>query len=191
MAQGFNIEIIGLPQMRGMIKGLVRELETKIENEIHASGVQIRNKAIRNITRQKIVDQGALRAGMQLTNILNGVQVFNSVLYSPFVEFGTKGRTRVPAEWQSYAMIFKGPTNRGDFEHFVLNLVDWMKRKGIKPKNGYTSDRAYRNAAEWIAIHILKNGLEARPFMYPAYKEEADRLPGRLLKLIMSEMKVL
>jgi hypothetical protein len=123
MANGFNIQIIGLPQVSGMIRGLTTDLEGKIEREIQASGVQIRNKAIRNITRQKLVDQGALRAGMQLSNIHNGVQVWNSVLYAPFQEFGTKGRTQVPPEWQSYAAIFKGPANRGDFAQFVANLL--------------------------------------------------------------------
>lgn len=84
--------------------------------------------------------------------------VVSNADYSAYIEFGTGGKVKVPTEWQSIANQAKGGKS-GSFDDFLDSLKEWCRLKGIDQKMAYP-----------IAVSILRNGIEPRPFMFPAFQ---------------------
>lgn len=86
---------------------------------------------------------------------------FNQIIrvgleYGAYVEFGTGKKVNVPSELKDQASKFK---NRGgSFKEGLQSIKDWCKSKGIEEKFAYP-----------IFISILENGIQAQPYLYPAY----------------------
>ena len=102
-------------------------------------------------------------------------RIFADQKYAAFMEFGTGGKVNVPPEMQQVASQFhkKYP---GTYEAGLQSFRDWARKHGIKDED-----------VEFVFWSILKNGLEPRPFLYPAFvkgrnqyyndlKDELDRL---------------
>ena len=85
-------------------------------------------------------------------------RVVSNADYSAYIEFGTGGKVKVPSEWQSIANQAKGKTGKS-FDEALENVKEWCRLKGIDQKMAYP-----------IAVSILKNGIEPRPFMFPAFQ---------------------
>lgn len=175
-----NAEIRGSERFSEVLSQFTDTVQNQVDEEVSLSAIEVRNKAIRNITKQKIVDQGFLRASMTIVKQDRDYYVMNTAYYSPFIEFGTGLQVHVPSEWAAYAKTFQD-TSRGTFDQFVNALIEWAKRKGIPVK-----DNDYENFAFWVAIKILQNGQPARPFFYPAYDEVRTSLIKRI-KLIVNQ----
>lgn len=175
-----DVEIRGSAHFSDLLSHITETAQDQIDEEVSLSAIEVRNKAIRNITKQGIVDQGFLRASMNIVNQGRDYYVMNTAYYSPFIEFGTGIQVHVPSEWTAYAKTFQN-TSRGTFDQFVQALVEWAKRKGIQ-----VDDDDYENFAFWVAIKILQNGQEAKPFFYPAYDEVRTALLKRI-KLIVKQ----
>lgn len=111
-----------------MIKVKLEGLETAIRNlnsweteKIRKVANQFDRSALaveKNAKLKAPVDMGRLRSDIQKkvtksdhNRVLNA-EVFNTVKYAPFVEFGTGSLVEVPAEQQEYALQFKGKTGR-------------------------------------------------------------------------------
>lgn len=86
--------------------------------------------------------------------------VFANEQYAAYVEFGTGAKVDVPDEFKDIANAYRGKGDGGNFKQFVESLKDWCRKKGIP-----------ESAAYLIAVSILKNGMSAQPFLYPAWKE--------------------
>jgi HK97 gp10 family phage protein len=111
-----------------MIKVKLEGLETAIRNlhswekekiRLVANQYDRSALAIEKNAKQKVpVDVGRLRSDIQKQvtktehNRVVNAEVFNTVKYAPFVEFGTGSLVEVPAEQQEYASQFKGKTGR-------------------------------------------------------------------------------
>ena len=86
----------------------------KVANQFDRSALAIEKNAKLNAP----VDSGRLRSDIQKQvektehNRVVSAEVFNTVTYAPFVEFGTGALVQVPAEQQEYALQFKGKTGR-------------------------------------------------------------------------------
>ena len=76
--------------------------------------------------------------------------------YGAYVEFGTGKYVNVPTELKDVASSFKG--RKGDFKTGLQSIKDWCRGKGIDEKYAYP-----------IFISILRNGIQAQPFLYPAF----------------------
>ena len=76
--------------------------------------------------------------------------------YAAYVEFGTGGRVKVPAELQKEALKFKGK-KQGTFDEGLENIEEWLTRHGGDPDD-----------AEGVLLNIIKYGLWPQPFLYPA-----------------------
>lgn len=116
-----------------------------------------------------------------------------SVEYASFLEFGTRRYaaayvSSLPADWQSYAATTKGKTGRGTMDDFIQAIMAWVQRKGIgafKTKSGNVSQSAsshaaMQQAAYWIAINILQNGIQPHPYIYPAFEFYRPKLLAEL-----------
>ena len=90
-------------------------------------------------------------------------KVLVGMYYGAFVEFGTGPKVDVPPELADVALEFKG-LKRGNFAKALDSIAFWCKRKGIPQEAAYP-----------ILISILNEGLEPRPFLYPAFTDSREK----------------
>lgn len=111
--------------------------------------------------------------------------------YAAYLEFGTRKFAAqyvatLPADWKAYAATFKGKGG-GTFDQFIQDLMKWVKQKGIGATYNTTTRRRDRvgkqTAAQTmeadayaIALYILRNGIRAQPFLYPAVVKHTPKL---------------
>ena len=107
-------------RLEGLDKA-IRNLGSWEEDKIRAVANQFSRSALaveRNAKLAAPVDTGRLRSDIQheVTKTdhdrIVSAEVFNTVEYAPFVEFGTGAGVSVPAEQEEYALQFKGKTGR-------------------------------------------------------------------------------
>jgi len=77
--------------------------------------------------------------------------------YAPYVEFGTGAKVQIPKEFTQLAHNAKGK-GKGSFKDGLVMIKAWCRRKGIDEKFAYI-----------IFVNLLNRGMDAQPFMYPAY----------------------
>jgi len=146
------------------------------------------------------VDEGHLKGAIFQQSSRLASTFGCSVNYASYVEFGTRKYasetvSKLPADWQAFAASTKGKGG-GTFKEFVERLVGWVSRKGLgtgfagpigvagtysvksRRRTGSKTTQALedRQAAYAIALTILRNGVKAQPFLYPAYDKYKDLL---------------
>lgn len=185
MPRPFTAQITGMREVESRLAHLSAALQTEVGDEVEAAAQEMTQLAKQNLRASNTADQGLLNASF-LTRRVSGARVewLNYAFYAAFLEFGTKGRVAVPAEWAAYAATFKG-LRKGSLAEFKQHMVDWVKRKGIQPNGGESQE----SLAHFFAYRILKYGLAPRPFMYPAYKQVAAQLPARVLQVINDSLR--
>ena len=99
-------------------------------------------------------------------------ELLASEIYAPFVEFGTGGKVEVPKGFESFAQQFKNSAT-GKFEDGLISIQSWCRNKGIDEKLAYP-----------ILVSLIKNGMEAQPFMIPSLKIAQSQLRSRIKKTI-------
>lgn len=183
MPKAFTISLQGMSDAQRVIRNAAEAAE-EVEMEVRVSAFAIEAEAKRNIQQNGSKDQGLLSSSGTTLTEPDGqtFTVWFQAYYAPFVEFGTGGRVSIPAEWKELAAQYQTGYSRGSFDDFVINIVDWMKRKGIVPDSGTDVDD-YDNAAFYIALKILHNGLEPRPFLFPAFDKVRRELIGRVQQI--------
>lgn len=98
-------------------------------------------------------DQGFLSQKIK-PNKINDLEwdVISPMEYSPYQEFGTKSKVRIPSGLESYAAQFKGQTGQKGAKQAIYA---WMNRVGIEASR------------QWIVfISIMKTGIKAHPFLF-------------------------
>lgn len=181
----------------------VKNIEKKI-SKIN-SGVRDELNAWAELTARKAkdyapTDEGNLKGSInpsyaKLSKMEAGVTV--GVNYAAYVEFGTRKYgaayvSRLPQDWRDLAAQYKGKDNSGTFDEMIQNIMAWVLRNGIgaqKTKSGNVSKSLdsfddMQQAAYWIAINILQNGIKPHPFLYPAYNETKDGLLENIKEVI-------
>ena len=111
-----------------------------------------------------------------------------NAFYAPFIEFGTGKFAAqyvgsLPADWQAYAAQFKGKKGEGDFQDFYHNMIKWVMAKGIhgltksgRSKKGKKAEAEAAAIAYIMCLSIIKKGIKAQPFLYPAYAEQKEKI---------------
>jgi HK97 gp10 family phage protein len=191
---GFALNLTGLPNLMDRLKTIEDNLTKGVAEEISASTLKIERDAKRNAP----VNLGTLRRSIHAESLLNGLtgKVIVDASYAPYVEFGTGGKVSVPSGYESFAMQYKGGKS-GTYYDFLLAIIEWVKRKGITPKDSVYSVKTQRRIgsksqkfdqdvrmAQSIAFSILKKGIRPQPFLIPAYEQEKPKLFNRLKKLL-------
>lgn len=187
----------------------------KAEKKVEADIVNGLNKwAINTTNDAKIncpVDEGFLRNSISPVLAAPGnlkASVVVAANYAAYIEFGTRSFaasyvSTLPSNWQQYAATFKGSAGGGDFNDFIMRLVEWIKRKGIdvfhneergtiidiesgnisgKRKRRTKSQREAKTeqVAYAIALKILVEGIKPHPFLFPAVQKNLLELEKRL-----------
>lgn len=132
--------------------------------------IQVRSLEIMNGAKKRCpVDMGQLRSSIYPVFYDDGLvaEVGTKVGYGAFVEFGTG-----PAGKQ--LNLYPLPSgysygNGGKFPPIRL-ILEWVKRKGIKPKGGATPS-SLRSLAYLIARSIARRGVKPRPYLFPSFEE--------------------
>ena len=200
MANDISFKIEGLDALIKKLGKLPIQVEKEVSNEVNASALNIQSKA----RRASPVDNGTLRNSIQLESVFKDKRIVYTVgsrlKYAPYVEFGTGGKVSVPSGYEAFALQFKG-VKSGTYYDFLMAIVEWIKRKGIRPNDATysvkipmktirrTGTKAQKfdqdvRMAERIAYSILKKGIRPQPFLIPAYEEEKPKLFIRLKKLL-------
>lgn len=156
-------------------------------------GTRVETEAKRNAP----ADEGKLRSSINSTfNQKNfTVKITVATDYAAYQEFGTRKFAAayvgtLPQEWRTYAATFKGKTG-GSMDEFIQSIMAWVKRKGIGAditKSGNVSSSAssldkQQQAAYWIAINILQNGIKPKKFLYEAVKDNLPKLQSDFNKI--------
>lgn len=100
------------------------------------------------------VDQGALRNGISSYKVAQmNWETVSASEYSPYIEWGTRTKVRVPGELSAYAQQFKTGYQPGGAKKAIFA---WMNRVGI-PKE-----------RQWIVfLSIMIKGINPHPFFFP------------------------
>ncbi len=150
------------------------------------------------------VDEGHLKGSIFQQPGRFSSTVGASVNYAAYLEFGTRKFAAsyvasLPAQWQELAQSKRGGSS-GTFEQFVLRLTEWVHRKGLgtglagkigvagtystktRKRTGGKDTQAKedRQVAYLIARKIMKNGIKAQPFLYPAFNISKEQLIKQL-----------
>ena len=156
-------------------------------------GTRVETEAKRNAP----ADEGKLRSSIKSTFDARKFTVKITVAtdYAAYQEFGTRKFAAayvgtLPQEWRTYAATFKGKTG-GSMDEFIQSIMAWVKRKGIgadMTKSGNVSSSAsslekQQQAAYWIAINILQNGIKPKKFLYEAVKDNLPKLQSDFNKV--------
>jgi len=162
---GFALDISGIKQVEDAIKKIDIKASKGLSDEMSAAALNIEKSA-------KRMAPGNLGKLRQSINHDTGNSLFKSVFstvdYAPYVEFGTRGKARIPAGFEAFAAQYKGKGAKGAWKAIEF----WIKRKGIDPKLTFVIFRS-----------IMRNGIAPQPFMIPAYEKEKPALLKRLKAL--------
>jgi hypothetical protein len=162
---GFALDISGIKGVEAAIKRIDTKATKGLSDEMASSAINIERSA-------KRLAPGNLGKLRQSINHDTGNSLFKSVFstveYAPYVEFGTRGKARIPAGYEAFAAQYKGKGAKGAWKAIEF----WIKRKGIDPKLTFVIFRS-----------IMRNGIPPQPFMIPSYEKEKPALLKRLKAL--------
>ncbi len=194
---GSFIKIEGLD--KALARFDVKKYEPQVQARFDKFGITVEAVA-KDLVRINSDDEGHLLGSVfqhpsRLANTFGA-----SMNYASFIEFGTRKYaaayvSSLPAQWQELAASKRGGMS-GTFEEFVLRLTAWVHRKGLgsgfagkigvtgtysvktreRTGNKDTQAKQDKQVAYLIARKILRDGLKARPFLYPAFNIAKDQL---------------
>jgi len=181
-----NIKLTGFDKAEKNIEKISKDASLKAKVALVDFGTKVETEAKRNAP----ADEGKLRSSINSKFDQRKFTVSITVAsdYAAYQEFGTRKFAAayvgtLPQEWKAYAATFKGKTG-GNMNDFIQAIMAWVDRKGIgadTTKSGNISRSAsslekQQQAAYWIAINILQNGIKPKKFLYEAVKNNLPKL---------------
>jgi len=184
-------------QLKGFDKAVadIEKTAKEVNNEVKVALVDFATSVERDAKRAAPADEGKLRNSINGT--VKGFEASVTVTadYAAYIEFGTrkfaaKYVATLPPDWKSYAATFKGKGG-GNLNQFIQAIMAWVRRKGIGAditKSGNFSSSAssldkQQQAAYWIALNILQNGIKPQPFLKPAVDAHVPELEKAIKKI--------
>lgn len=194
LAKGINIQIQNLDAVLRKFK--ITELKTVglLRDELNAFGLDVE----RDAKTLAPTDEGNLKNSISYNIAGLDLEITVSANYAAYVEFGTRRYaaeyvSKLPADWQSFAKQYQGKTG-GSLDEMLLRIMEWVKRKGLAGtysvktgrRTGAQSARPIQDAevAYPIALAILRNGIRAQPFLYPAYEKNRKQFIDNLKRIL-------
>ena len=144
------------------VKRRQTEYEKNLANALKKGALDIESTAKQNVTTNTGRLKTSIVAKHDPVNISS--EVVAGAKYAPYVEFGTKGRIKIPAEYASFASQFQGQES-GNFRKLVEAIGNWARERRIEEEAVFP-----------IALSIAKNGVKAQPFLLPAYEQERPKI---------------
>jgi phage gpG-like protein len=156
-----ELQVKGLDTLIKKMDKLAKDAKVEVQAELNAWADETATSA-KMLVSANSSDEGLLLRSISPRYGNGSASVVASAKYAAYIEFGTRKFaaayvSSLPADWQTYAATFKGKTG-GTFEQFVLSIKAWAARKGITDKS-----HIY-----FIIKQIMRDGIPAKPFMYPS-----------------------
>ena len=192
---GITLKLSGLDEVLKKLD--VKKLEREITGELIYFGTQVSLDAKNNVENNGTTDRGDLAGSIDFkSDHPLSVSIFANKDYAAYIEFGTRKFAAsyvatLPPDWQTFAAQYKGGGG-GSFQEFLMRITEWVKRKGFAAavtKSGNKSKsvnsvNGEKEAAYRIALSILRNGIKAQPFLFPAFEKNRPELIKNLKTLL-------
>lgn len=150
-----SLRVTGIKKALGALEDYKDTKTKQLETATQKATIDVDRNAKQNAPS----DTGMSRSSIHRTsNKLNGTVSVNAN-YAPYVEFGTGSKVEIPAGLEDVASEFRGG-GEGSFDDMIESLEAWANRKGIPQEAVYP-----------IALKILREGVEAQPFLFPAWEK--------------------
>jgi hypothetical protein len=195
-----SVKITGLKEVQVEIENLTKNLPKKVDGIVNKGVLEMVENAKKDVTDNSF-DTGRLAGGITIKK--NGFADYSMVsnqFYSPFIEFGTKGRYQpIPGV---DASEFKGKGGKKGGKGFYDTILAWVKRKkiagiystghGTKKKKGKRLGSAIDKQIEdeqvaWaIYLSIIRHGVKPHPFFF---KQKDEREPAIIRQIEQSIVK--
>ncbi len=184
--------VIGLDSYLKRLETAKKTVQAEVSGEIGDAALKFRDDAARTAVANG-GDRGTLAKSIsaQQNSPFNWTVAVGAT-YGAFVEFGTKGKARVPAGFEDVAARFKG--FKGNGGKLYDAIYQWVKRKGltatysVKTKRRTKSkgeDKRTQQIAFLIARSIYRYGISPKPFFYMQVTPVRNQLFERI-KVIMN-----
>lgn len=173
-------ELVGMAELAAKFQSLDLSARGKARQITSKFSLDLSNKIKENAP----VDRGRLRAATQLRQYVSNdlgivADVIVAVDYAAFIEYGT-------GPLGKQMNLFGGPLpdgyvhgSGGKFPPIKLILA-WVKRKGITGNKGESQEQI----AFLIARKIARDGIAAKPFVWPAYMEVKPQWEAAMAKYV-------
>lgn len=171
MSREFYMDLVGFEAIQKRLETASARIKSEVKEEIKDGAQQITLKAKR-VVAAKSADQGILGRGL-MTKQSGPISfdVLSLASHSPFIEWGTKKQTSIPAKYADYASQFKGlKTGSAKEAFFAINA--WVERKGIRFPDKKGKLLTLEQTAYIIFHSIMVKGIKARPFLFPTFEAQ-------------------
>jgi phage gpG-like protein len=170
-----TVNVQGLDKMIEKLDKMSRDAQIEVQLELNDWADRTSMDA-KQLVASNSSNEGHLMRSIHPEYGKMSASVVASVNYAAYIEFGTRKFAEayvstLPAEWAQYAATFKGK-GKGSFKEFLKAIMEWVKRKSIDEKAAYP-----------IAMSILRNGIKARPFLYPSAQKNIPLLKENLKRI--------
>ena len=185
--------VIGLDSYLKRLQTAKKTVQAEVSGEIGDAAFKFRDDAARTAVANG-GDRGTLAKSIsaQQNNLFNWTVAVGAT-YGAFVEFGTKGKARVPAGFEDVAAKFKG--FKGNGGKLYDAIYQWVKRKGLtatysvktqrRSKFTKSEEKRTQQIAFLIARSIYRYGITPKPFFYMQVTPVRNQLFERI-KAIMN-----
>lgn len=182
MSKPFYLDIKGIKEIQDKLIKAGARVKSEVREELKDGSERVVLKQ-KNKVRQNSFDQGTLARGLRQypTGDLE-FDIVSTAPHSPYVNWGTKKRAKIPAKEQSYAAQFKG-LKTGSADEALFAITAWVKRKGIRfdsastfksgKRKGGNKKLTLEQTAYIIFHHLMIHGMRARPFFFEPFDEES------------------
>lgn len=184
--------VIGLDSYLKRLQTAKKTVQAEVSGEIGDAALKFRDDAARAAVANG-GDRGTLAKSIsaQQNSPFNWTVAVGAT-YGAFVEFGTKGKARVPAGFEDVAARFKG--FKGNGGKLYDAIYQWVKRKGLTATYSVKTQRRTKSKGEdkrtqqiafLIARSIYRYGITPKPFFYMQVTPVRNQLFERI-KVIMN-----
>lgn len=198
MSKGFTLDVRGLDGVMKQVNNLAKEVKIKASEVLNEFVGDVSENA-KQLVASNSSDEGILLRS--ITPEYSTPQKLSAAVnvtadYGAFIEFGTRKYAAqyvatLPPDWKTYAAQFKGKGG-GTMDQFIRAIMEWVKRKGIGAQltasgnvsKSKSSLAKQEQAAYAIAMSILRNGIHAKPFLYPSVVKYTPKLTERFKQLL-------
>ena len=194
MAGGITIRMRGLDKVLNKMYEFPVRVQRGIDQEMGAAVDEMVTEAKANAP----ADEGMIRNSISAKHDKLKHKAFMQKSYGVYMEFGTKGQTKVPPFLGSYANKFKG-RGTGSYKDALKSVEGWVKRKGVtgtysvktrrRTGNKDVQEQQNKRAAYLILRKILRDGLKPRPYFFPAYANAKLNVVKRIKQMLKEEVK--
>ena len=185
--------VIGLDSYLKRLQTATKTVQAEVSGEIGAAAMKFRDDSARTAVANG-GDRGTLAKSISAQqNTPFNWTVAVGATYGAFVEFGTKGKARVPAGFEDVAARFKG--FKGNGGKLYDAIYQWVKRKGLtatysvktkrRTKFNKSEEKRTQQIAFLIARSIYRYGITPKPFFYMQVTPVRNQLFERI-KVIMN-----